>query len=310
MYDIIGDIHGHATPLKHLLSRLGYVEIAGLWRHPSRKALFLGDYIDRGPEQVDVVRIVRAMVQAGKALAIMGNHEFNAVAWTLPDPAKPGEALRPHSVKNRRQHQAFLEQVGENSALHRDILDWLRTLPLYLDLPELRAVHACWSPSSIHQLQPQLDLRGRLRDGAWPLVASRDKVLASAVDTLLKGQEIQLPEGVSFRDKDGHVRRHVRTRWWRNTSGSYHELAMMPESSQGLIPSTPVPAGTLPGYDGEKPVFIGHYWLRGEPAPLADDVACLDYSVAAAQGGKLAAYRWDGRRPLHADGFVWVDARP
>lgn len=53
VYDIIGDIHGHAGPLKQLLDRLGYVESDGVWRHPSRRALFLGDYIDRGPEQVE-----------------------------------------------------------------------------------------------------------------------------------------------------------------------------------------------------------------------------------------------------------------
>ena len=117
VYDIIGDIHGHAGPLKRLLDRLGYVESAGVWRHPSRRALFLGDYIDRGPEQVEVVRIVRAMVDAGEALAIMGNHEFNAVAWATPDPHQAGAYLRPHSAKNRHQHRAFLDQVEEDSRL-------------------------------------------------------------------------------------------------------------------------------------------------------------------------------------------------
>ena len=83
MCGIMGDIHGHGEPLKRLRHRLGYTEIDGVWRHPTRKALFLGDYIDRGPEQLEVVRVVRAMVEAGEALAIMGNHEFNAVALSL-----------------------------------------------------------------------------------------------------------------------------------------------------------------------------------------------------------------------------------
>ena len=79
-YDIIGDIHGHADALTALLRRMGYRERGGAWRHPGRQALFIGDFIDRGPGQLESVRIVRGMVEAGTALAVMGNHEFNAIA--------------------------------------------------------------------------------------------------------------------------------------------------------------------------------------------------------------------------------------
>lgn len=78
------------------------------------------------------------------------------------------------------------------------------------------------------------------------------------------------------------------------------------------IPHEPVPADVLPGYDGEKPLFVGHYWMQGDPAPLNRFIACLDYSIAAkntkaaAQAGKLCAYRWDGEKDLAADRFVWV----
>lgn len=308
MYDIIGDIHGHATPLKRLLSRLGYVEIAGLWRHPSRQVLFLGDYIDRGPEQIEVVRIVRAMVQAGKAIALMGNHEFNAVAWAMPDSTQPGACLRPHSAKNRNQHQVFLEQVGENSELHHEILDWFRTLPLFLDLPDLRAVHACWHPRHVAVLRTYLDDQGRLPEDAWALAARHGNPLFEAVDTMLKGLEIDLPAGAAYHDRYGQVRDRIRTRWWHSGLASYSDLALIPEGARAVLPDSQVAEGLMPGYDNEKPVFIGHYWLRGEPAPLTDNIACLDYSVAARQGGRLAAYRWDGRLPLGADGFVWVPA--
>lgn len=308
VYDIIGDIHGHAGPLKQLLDRLGYVESAGVWRHPSRRALFLGDYIDRGPEQVEVVRIVRAMVGAGEALAIMGNHEFNAVAWATPDPHQPGAYLRPHSAKNRHQHRAFLDQVEEDSRLHHEMLDWFRTLPLYLDLPELRAVHACWHPEQLGRLRPYLDRGGRLRDNAWVAAATKGEPLFEAVETVLKGLEVALPDGAAFHDKDGHPRREIRTRWWLDSPASYRDLALVPEATLASVPDTPVADGLLPGYDGEKPVFIGHYWLRGEPRPLTADVACLDYSVAARQGGRLAAYRWDGRHPLSPERFTWVEA--
>ena len=48
MYDLIGDIHGHATELKQLLQKLGYTLEEGGYRHPERKVIFLGDFIDRG----------------------------------------------------------------------------------------------------------------------------------------------------------------------------------------------------------------------------------------------------------------------
>jgi hypothetical protein len=106
-YDIIGDIHGQADKLHALLARLGYRERDGAHRHPDRTAIFVGDFIDRGPRQLDSVTTVRRMTDAGSALAIMGNHEFNAIAWHTPDPDRPGEFLRPHGGglgrKNREQ---------------------------------------------------------------------------------------------------------------------------------------------------------------------------------------------------------------
>jgi hypothetical protein len=50
---------------------------------------------------------------------------------------------------------------------------------------------------------------------------------------------------------------------------------------------------------------MGHYWLSGKPEPLADNIACLDYSVAR-PGGKLVAYRWNGEQKLLASNFVSV----
>jgi hypothetical protein len=52
---------------------------------------------------------------------------------------------------------------------------------------------------------------------------------------------------------------------------------------------------------------VGRYWLSAtRPALLAENVACLDYSVA--KGGLLCAYRWDGERKLTSERFVWVAA--
>ena len=49
MYDLIGDIHGHADELEALLVRLGYSRVGDSYRHDSRQVIFIGDFIDRGP---------------------------------------------------------------------------------------------------------------------------------------------------------------------------------------------------------------------------------------------------------------------
>ena len=109
-YDIIGDIHGYATTLKTLLITLGYNEQGGAYRHPERQVIFLGDFIDRGPEIRETLETVRAMVDGGSALAVMGNHEFNALAYHAPD--GQGYYLRKHTPEKIEQHRATMEQLG------------------------------------------------------------------------------------------------------------------------------------------------------------------------------------------------------
>ena len=114
-YDIIGDVHGQIGKLEALLKRLGYRVKDGAWRHPQgRMALFLGDLIDRGPGQVEVLTIVRDMIEAGSGRSVMGNHEWNAIGYGSPDP-ESGGWLRPRSANKTTQHKAFLEQVGIDS---------------------------------------------------------------------------------------------------------------------------------------------------------------------------------------------------
>ena len=311
MYDLIGDIHGHAGALKQLLARMDYEEIDGAWRHPHRKVIFLGDFVDRGPEQVETVRIARSMVEEGTALAVMGNHEFNAVAWATPDPDEAGEYLRPHSDKNRGQHRVYLEQVGEGSDLHYEHIEWFRTLPLYLDLEGLRVVHACWHEPSLEVLDEALDRAGRVQPGAWASLARKGTPNYEAAETVIKGLEIPLPSGAVFYDKDDNLRRDIRTRWWLQGQLTYRNLAMVPEKAIEAIPHDPVPEDVLPGYEGDKPLFVGHYWLTGDPTPLSPHIACLDYSIAGGHTesgvpGKLVGYRWNGETVIDPSRFCWV----
>jgi hypothetical protein len=321
-YDIIGDIHGHADALRALLTDMGYKEHGrGGFKHPDRKAVFVGDFIDRGPKQLETVDIVRRMVDAGSAHAVMGNHEFNAIAWFLPDPDEPGEYLRPHHSakygdKNFRQHEAFLNEVADTTK-HEEIIDWFLTLPLWLDLDGIRVVHACWHPKFMDYLAPKLAEGNRLTRELM-IEASREPAddaekdtpepsVFKAVEALTKGIEVPLPNSRTFKDKDETVRDRVRVRWWDVQATTYRQSAMLGETERSQLPDDSIPAHALIGHDGGTPVFFGHYWLTGSPAPFLDKAACVDYSVA--RGGKLAAYRWDGEsvRPmLDANRFHWV----
>jgi protein phosphatase len=77
-FDIIGDVHGCYDELCELLAKLGYEVYAEncAAKHPQgRKAVFLGDLCDRGPKNIEVVRLVMGMVQAGDAFCVAGNHD-------------------------------------------------------------------------------------------------------------------------------------------------------------------------------------------------------------------------------------------
>ena len=82
---------------------------------------------------------------------------------------------------------------------------------------------------------------------------------------------------------------------------------MGPKSARTHIPDDPIAGDHLVEYShAAPPVFLGHYWMEGEPGPLAPNIACLDYSVAK-PGGKLVAYRWDGEQTLEPGKYVWVE---
>lgn len=303
-YDLIGDIHGQADKLHALLQTLDYRCEAGVYRHPERQAIFVGDFIDRGPRQRETVAIARAMVEAGTARAVMGNHEFNALAWYTPDPESSGDHLRRHTDKNRDQHAAFLAEVEDDPEGHAEIMDWFMALPLYLDLPELRVVHACWQPAILAELQPRLTAGNGLTPELL-VAASRSGCREfEAVETLLKGVEVPLPHPHHFYDKDQHQRHHVRIRWWDTEARDFRSAGLVDESIRETLPELPLPPGKAIGYAHHKPVFIGHYWLTGTPAPLTPKVACLDYS--AGNGGPLCAYRWRGETELRQEHFLAV----
>jgi len=322
-YDIIGDIHGCADKLEILLARLGYVKRDGVWKHSERLAVFLGDYIDRGPQILETLKIIRDMREAGAAVALMGNHEFNAVCWNTPDPARPGEYLRPHSEKNRLQHAETLDQLA---GCYQMWISWIRTLPLWLELGDLggsggrlHMVHACWSQDAIDVLihserNGEMMIQGRhdaplMSDKGYVYAGrDRDSIEFHAVETLLKGPEVPLPENVSFVDKDGVERHNIRVKWWLGP-GRCRERALLGEDQLKALPEIAIiEPDVWQAVPVEYPTFFGHYWRSpGEDvAAFGPKIACLDFS--AVKGGPLVAYRWNrGDAEIKDENFLWVD---
>lgn len=300
LLDLIGDIHGHANRLEALLKKLGYEHRDGAYRHPERKILFVGDYIDRGPDSPRVVNLVRTMVDAGSAIALCGNHEFNAICYNTP---KEGSGyLRPHTAKNTHQHAATLEQYQGKKGDYDSAIAWFRTLPLFYETPELRAVHACWDNEVILELQAGLQ-GATIPDNILPEIAEKGTRLYNLVEITCKGKEVHLPEGYSFHDKDGHERHEIRIKWWMNPEGkAFQEMSVIP--NLGLDHLTFHQKGISHYPADERPVFFGHFWLKGTPQLLTANACCLDYSVA--KGGVLTAYRFDGEQELEAGKLLWV----
>jgi hypothetical protein len=313
MFDLIGDIHGHATELRELLRRMDYRESAGAFRHPERQGVFVGDFLDRGPEIRETLNLVRSMREAGTAQAVLGNHEWNAFAFHAPDPDAPGEFLRRHAPRNELQVAATLAQVpAAELASH---LAFFRTLPVRLELAVpglpsgLRIVHACWDEVAFGVLDEAFSRHGGLSEGFLVEGSNPESLLFAALEIVLKGKEMKLPEGDSLVDKDGRLRFLARVRWFAPTLGATvasYALPHFPQLSQAPLPAKVV-AEARPYPPGAPPVFFGHYWLTDPvPAPLAPNVFCLDYSVAA--GGFLCAYRLPQDASGAAAGFIGVPA--
>ena len=123
---------------------------------------------------------------------------------------------------------------------------------------------------------------------------------------LLKGMEVPLPKGCTFKDKSGIKRTRARVRWWDIKSTNYRNATLLDSSLREQLPETPLPVHLPTCTVADKPMFIGHYSLTEPPEPLSSQIACVDYG--AGHNGPLCAYRWDGETNLDADHFCLAQA--
>jgi protein phosphatase len=147
-FDVIGDVHGCRQELEALLDRLGYAltrddvgRPVGAAHPAGRRALFLGDLVDRGPDSPGVLRLVMGMVRAGTALCVPGNHENKLV-----------RALRGKDVQRTHGLQETLDQLaGESEEFRAEVEEFCHGLVSHyvLDGGALVVAHA-GLPEQLH----------------------------------------------------------------------------------------------------------------------------------------------------------------
>lgn len=148
-FDIIGDIHGCCNELETLLQKLGYEAInnsnqeqSGFWNFPTyhhpqgRKAVFLGDLVDRGPRILDTVKLVRNMVVAGTGICIPGNHENKLLRKIRGKKVKVNHGLE----QTLAEINAIPAEVKESST--KELRDFLDSLVSHYVLDDGRLVVA------------------------------------------------------------------------------------------------------------------------------------------------------------------------
>ncbi|MYB28738.1 MAG: polynucleotide kinase-phosphatase [Acidimicrobiaceae bacterium] len=138
-FDIIGDVHGCHAELLSLLDRLGYDTAADPIAHPEgRRAVFLGDLVDRGPAVAEVLDVAMSMVAAGSALCVAGNHENKLRRALAGRNVKVTHGLAESLEQLQRRGPKFSEHVAEfiDSLISHYVLDGGRLVVAHAGLPE------------------------------------------------------------------------------------------------------------------------------------------------------------------------------
>lgn len=149
-FDVIGDVHGCGDELESLLERLGYQVEFGeqsgertckVTPPTDRKAVFVGDLVDRGPRVMDVLRLVMSMVEDGTALCVIGNHEDKFLRWLRGRNVNISHGLAETIAQLELESQEFRDQV-------RSFLDRLVS-HYWLDDGKLCVAHAGLTESMV-----------------------------------------------------------------------------------------------------------------------------------------------------------------
>ena len=332
--DIIGDVHGEITAMRHLLYKLGYDE-SGHHR-AGRRLVFLGDLVDRGPDSPGVVEAVIQLIKSGAAQCVLGNHELNIV---LDRPMHGnGWIIQP----NPKEKPGTLQSQVASPANVGKYTDFFASLPLVLENDSLRIAHACWSADAVKMIQrytdqPTRDLYAQFQQQYHDYISQDQFSRALNAEQSRYGGELTNPDACPP---------------ILPTIAQQEVLAQSLNPIRTLTTSSMVAASTpffgggrwrmaerdawWDAYLDEKPVIIGHFWrqfsqlddrmagvfgrdLFANIEPHAwmgakHNVYCVDYSVGQRHlerkstmddfYGRLAALRMPERQVMHDDGTL------
>jgi hypothetical protein len=308
-FDLIGDVHGCCDSLIALLATLGYEKRSGVYQHPHRRAIFLGDLVDRGPKIRETLHLVRDMVTHSGAQMVLGNHEISTLRYLTPARASTGrQFLREHNDRNQRMISETLAQFERYPGELDEFVQWFYELPLFIETEFFRVVHACWDNSHIDTYLRRHGTACIDEDIMHQPLHSDSR---QTIEILTRGANMRLPNGEQMLSQDGYSRASFRSKFWHQSPEVYGDLVFQPDPLPEHIHhrrlSDTERADSIRYGSHERPLFVGHYWCHGTPQPIQKNIACVDYS--AINGGKLVAYRMAQEKQLSADNFVWVDAR-
>jgi hypothetical protein len=290
--DFIGDIHGHYDHLIKLLLKLGYKKYKDEYIHKERIPVFLGDYINRGPDSLAVVDLIIKMQRAGNAYALMGNHEFNFLAYHFKD--KAGIFFRPNTETYYGYISASKKPIDESGRLI-EILNWMQDLPLIITGEYFTAVHAQWS----QQYEEVISYSGlkKMDENSMRYIHQNNELL-NPVSEVLKGKEIELNNDFDLKYGLTLKNKKFRFLWWKtNRTNKLKDWMDVPNEFKNILIEKEDLLDFENISDQNKPIFFGHYWLNPIEFGLQSDKwCCLDYSVA--NGGFIGAYRFNNELNL------------
>ena len=333
--DIIGDIHGEYEALCALLTQLGYA-IDG--RHPAgRQLVFVGDFCDRGPDSPAVIQLARNLIRAGRAHAVLGNHEINL----LRDDPKAGSGwyFAEREASDQRDYAPFVRAADDERG---PIKDFFLSLPLVLERDDIRVVHAAWLDHCVDAVRdiPTTELLAYFDHWEGQALAR------VAAEKLVEAKAQEQKDWPYSLEDEGHppplLPAHARLDVIEQNQNPIKVL------TSGIERETQTPfyvsgkwrfAERIPwwnDYQSPIPVVFGHYWRRvheidrrkigkNEPDLFAgispfswhgqrNTALCIDYSVGgrwqARKAGeppsknfKLAALQWPEQRLVFDDGL-------
>ena len=306
--DIIGDIHGELEALINLGRHLGYDTLRD-WDHPDgRRLIFVGDLIDRGPRSLEVATLVHALVKQGRALCLMGNHEFNIIEWHRGRQSPKSSNLD------------TISQIALNSDPWRPVLEFFETLPIAVQLPDLRITHAAWHSDCFTQLSPVLATSPNvaLIDPFWDTFIALHspyqkggtfrKGLSlknfpgqdeSPLGIFIKGYET--PTDTPFLDNDGKLRRVIRTPWWQPEFSEVPRDVRLVFGHYWNMPPHEPNMAFVPPYPSGHPESRTWYHSQANipqygqiPLDAHTTAICIDYNGITKEGSRacVGAYRY------------------